>query len=230
MALPLYLAMTASEMSSINHFPANFAYMSCHFSPYSQGLSNLPDRLPEGAILILNDNFPCQGHCPGLVSDQLAETIEKFHCESLLLDFQRPPDPESKAMADVIFQSLPCPAAATPEFCNGTVFLPPCPLHIPLEEYLLPWKDREVWLEAALCQEDAVITQEGAQFIPQFPADGLHGGFYEESLCCRYQIKTAEEQITFTLFDTPDSLSKKLEQAQSLGISRAVGLWQELGR
>ena len=230
MALPLYLAMTASEMSSIDQYPPYLSYMACHFSPYSQGLSNLPDRLPEGAILILNDNFPCQGHCPGLVSDQLAETIEKFHCESLLLDFQRPPDPESKAMADAIVQALPCPAAATPEYCNGTVFLPPCPLHIPLEEYLLPWKGREIWLEAALCQEDVTVTREGARFVPQFPAEGLTGGFYDEALRCRYKIQTAEDQITFTLFDTPESLEKKLELAQSLGVSRAVGLWQELGQ
>ena len=229
MALPLYLAMTASEMSSSDTTPANFAYMACHFSSCTQGLSNLPSSLPNNSILILNDNFPCQGHCPGLVSDQLAEIIEKFHCESLLLDFQRPPDPESEAIVEKILSSLPCPVTATPGFCKDTVFLPPCPLHLPLEEYLLPWKDREIWLEAALCQEDAVVTREGTKFIPQFPPEDLMDGFFDHTLSCRYKIKTAEDQITFTLFDTPESLAEKLELAQALGVSRAVGLWQELG-
>ena len=229
MALPLYLAMTSPEITSIDHYPSHCAYMACHFSPYSQGLSNLPDSLAEGAMLILNDNFPCQGHSPSLVVQQIASIIAQFRCESLLLDFQRPPEPESEVMAEAILQAAPCPAAATPPFCRDSVFLPPCPLHIPLEEYLLPWKQREVWLEEALCQEDVVITRDGARFIPQFPPEGLTGGFYDEALRCRYKIQTAEDQITFTLFDTPESLEKKLELAQSLGVSRAVGLWQELG-
>ena len=232
MALPLYLAMTAPEIASIDRCPPCFSYMACHFSPYGQGLSNLPARLPEGSMLILNDNFPCQKHCPDLVSQQLGEVIEKFRCESLLLDFQRPPEPESEGIIAKILSALPCPAAVTPEYGKSAgcaVFLPPCPLHISLEEYLLPWKQREVWLEAALCQEDAVVTRDGTRFVPQFPADGLTDGFFEDSLHCLYKTQVSEDQIIFTLFDTPESLEKKLELARSLGVSRAVGLWQELG-
>ena len=232
MALPLYLAMTASEMSSTDGFPPHFSYMACHFSPYSQGLSNLPEHLPDRSMLILNDNFPCQGHSPGLVVQQLSGVMEKFCCESLLLDFQRPPEPEAEAMVSAILQALPCPTAVTPEFAtdhHGPVFLPPCPLHIPLEEYLTPWKSRELWLEAALCQESAIVSKDGAVFCPHFPAEGLEDGFYDEGLACRYHVEVSPESITFTLFDARDSLSKKLEKAHSLGVSRAVGLWQELG-
>ena len=38
------------------------------------------------------------------------------------------------------------------------------------------------------------------------------------------------EEIRFTLFDTRDSLQQKLEKAHSLGVTRAVGLYQELGQ
>ena len=230
MALPLYLAMTASEMSVNDPFPTNFAYMACHFSPYSQGLSNLPTSLPEKAILILNDNFPCQGHCPGLVAGQLSEVMEKFHCDSLLLDFQRPPTPETEQLVQTIASDLPCPTALPPAYAqdwDGPVFLPPCPLHITPEEYFATWSGLEIWLEAALCQEDVRISAEGSVFIPHFPVGRLSGGFFDQNLCCNYQIQTNEQDITFTLFDTAESLLKKLEQAQALGVTRAVGLWQE---
>ena len=231
MALPLYLAMTAPEMSVNDPFPTNFAYMACHFSPYSQGLSNLPTSLPEKAMLILNDNFPCQGHCPGLIALQLSEVIEKFQCESLLLDFQRPLTPETEQIVQEIQRTATCPVSLPPAYAqnwDGPVFLPPCPLHIPPEEYLEGWSGREIWLEAALCQEDVRITTEGSTFIPQFPTRHLSGGFFDQNLCCNYLIQINEPVITFTLFDTTESLLKKLDQAQDLGVTRAVGLWQEL--
>ena len=55
MALPLYLAQTALEMGG-NSLPGRLAYMACHFSPGGQGLSNVPELLPSGAILILDDS------------------------------------------------------------------------------------------------------------------------------------------------------------------------------
>ena len=232
MALPLYLAMTPSEMSSIEVFPNNFAYMACHFSPYSQGLSNLPASLPKKAILILNDNFPCQGHCPSLVADQLKTALNTFHCESLLLDFQRPPTPETAQMVETVVAALTQPVvlpAAYAKNWNGPVFLPPCPLHVTLEEYLEPWNGRKIWLEAALCQETISIRKDGPSFSPQFPPNGLVGGFFDEQLACRYNIHTAHDEIAFTLFDTRESLEKKLQKAHSLGVTRAVGLYQELG-
>ena len=232
MALPLYLAMTASEMSSIDTIPADFAYMACHFSPYSQGVSNVPDSLPKGAILILNDNFPCQGHSPDLVAYQIKEAVTQLQCESLLLDFQRPPTPESEQMVQAILSQLSCSAALPPAYVknwDGPVFLPPCPLHITLEKYLEPWNSRELWLEAALCQENVTVTSDGTVFTPQFPPDGLNNGFFDEDLFCQYTIRTSPEEITFTLFDTRESLAKKLQKAHSLRVTRAVGLYQELG-
>ena len=40
MVLPLYLALTAAEISRISSPPALCAYMACHFSPYTEGISN----------------------------------------------------------------------------------------------------------------------------------------------------------------------------------------------
>ena len=232
MALPLYLAVTGAEMSVIPGAVHPVAYMACHFSPYTQGLINIPRQLPPGSMLILNDRMPCCGHSADLVTGQLREVIEEHGCESLLLDFQRPPEPESAEMAERITQALSCPVAVTEGFAGNLscpVFLSPGPLHVPLAEHLAPWQGREIWLEAALEQKTVTVTEKGAEFSGQFPPEGLEGGFFDEELCCQYRIQTDTERVSFTLYDTPESLEKKLEHARSLGVKRSVGLWQELG-
>ena len=231
MVLPLYLALTAAEISSQTSLPAAMAYMACSFSPYSMGLSGIPSSLPEGSMLILNDRMSCQGHSSDLVASQLQDAVQRLGCESVLLDFQRPSEPESKDMASKIIQALPCPVAVTEGLAADLecpVFLSPAPLHIPLAEHLASWQGREIWLEAALGQEEIVITAKGAALASQFPSEGLTGGFYEDTLCCNYRAKVDPDCVTFTLFDTVESLEKKLELAHSLGVTRAVGLWQEL--
>ena len=232
MVLPLYLALTASEISAFPTIDFPFAYMACHFSPYTEGISNIPESLPSGSLLILNDRFPCQGHSADLVANQISEALLRLDCESVLLDFQRPPEPESEAIAAKITSSLSCPIAVTASFTKELdcpVFLSPAPLHLPLADYLLPWKGREIWLEAALCQEEVLITEKGVHINSIFPTEQLSGGFYDENLHCNYRTQILEDSIRFTLFDTPESLNQKLELAASLGVSRAVGLWQELG-
>ena len=232
MALPRYLAMTAAEISA---FPPDgpIAYMACQFSPYTEGLTSIPAWLPSGSVLMLNDRMPCQGHSPDLVAGQLTDALTRLECESVLLDFQRPPDPESSAMVHTIIQSLSCPVAVTEGFAadlSCPVFLSPGPLHLPLTAHLAPWKERDIWLEAALCQEEVTVTENGVEYMPVFPTEELTGGFCEDSLRCRYRTDIGPNRIRFTLFDTRESLEKKLELAAQLGVARSIGLWQELGK
>jgi len=231
MVLPLYLSLTAAEISALPFLPAPMAYMACSFSPYSMGLTGIPTALPAGCMLILNDRMACQGHSPDLVAGQLVEAVERLACESVLLDFQRPWTPDSQAIVNRIIHSLRCSVAVTEGFAaqlDCPVFLSPAPLHLPLEVRLAPWQGREIWLEAALCQEEICITAQGATAAAQFPPAGLTGGFYEDALCCHYHTAVQPDRVTFTLFDTPESFIQKLDLAASLGVKRAVGLWQEL--
>ena len=232
MVLPLYLALTAAEISCTSPLPNLCAYMACHFSPYTEGISNIPDTLPLGSILILNDRIPCDHHSPDLVAWQLAAAVERLGCESVLLDFERPPELETGAMVRSVVQSLSCPVAVTEAFAEAfscPVFLSPSPLHMSLEAHLAPWQGREIWLEAALCQEQITVKNTGTDFHPVFPTQQLEGGFYDQKLLCRYHTVISDDRITFTLFDTQDTLHQKLEFAHSLGVARAVGLYQELG-
>ena len=135
-------------------------------------------------------------------------------------------------MVKQIVQALPCPVAVTEPFSDDLscpVFLAPCPLHTPLSTYLRPWQDREIWLEAALSQEVITVTKDGAVFNSVYPVGSLAGGFCDGQLHCRYYTAVCADSITFTLFDTPQTLHEKLEVAHSLGVRRAVGLYQELG-
>ena len=232
MVLPLNLAMTPAEMSSADGIPTKIAWMACHFSPYTLGISNIPSSLPGGSMLILNDRFPCQGHSPSLAAQQLQDAADRLECESVLLDFQRPPEPEAEAVVRSIVDMLPVPVAVTAPYAHGLsspVFLSPAPLHMELVDWLSPWQGREIWLEAALCQETASVTEQGSIFSPLSAPDMTEGGFFDETLCCSYRTEVLEHAIRFTLFDTPDTLKTKLEKARSLGVTRAVGLYQELG-
>lgn len=232
MVLPLNLAMTPTEIAAAPALPAEIAWMAFHFSSDGQGLTNLPSRLPEGALLILDDSIPCKGHRTDLVVQTLSEVISQFRCNGILLDFQRPENEDSAAIAAALAASLPCPVAVTPEYAEALscpVFLPPAPLHMPLEKYLRPWKGRAIWLEAALEQETITVTKSGTDCQSGLPSEPFPSGFFDESLCCRYHTAVSADCITFTLFDTPQTLKKKLELACSLGVTRAVGLYQELG-
>ena len=80
MVLPLYLAMTAAEISAAPSPTFPCAYMACHFSPYGAGLAGIPDVLPEKAMLILNDRMACAGHSPDLVACQLADAVSRLSC------------------------------------------------------------------------------------------------------------------------------------------------------
>jgi len=230
MALPLYLAMTAAEMQENTTLPSDFAYMACHFSPYGTGLSNLPVRLPEGSILILNDRTPICGHDPDLICEQLADIIEAWQCSSLLLDFQRPDCEETAMLAEKIIAVLSCPVGLSAVYgkdLSCPVFLPPPPLNVPLGMFLAPWQGREIWLEAALDGLQLTLTAEGCKSSP-IPCPILSDGFIDEKLHCHYQIQTGADFAEFTLRRTREDLNDLLTEAEALGVTQAIGLWQEL--
>ena len=142
-----------------------------------------------------------------------------------MLDFERPATAEVRSW----IRSLPCPAAAPPGYgADGPVFLPPPALHVPLEAYLAPWQSREVWLEAALLRQTVTVTPVGTVFSAPAANRSFSGGFYSEELRCRFTQEFHEDRAVFTLFDTPETLAEKLRHAAALGVTSAIGLYQEL--
>ena len=229
MAIPAFLAMTAAEIRGSFPLPPKIGWMACHFSPYSVGLSNLPRSLPPGALLILNDITPIHGHDPEVVAEQLQDCLVAFDSAGVLLDFQREDNEETANLAAHLVQALPCPIAVSASYAgplNCPVFLPPLPHHVPLADWISPWTGREVWLEIALDGEEILLCESGATICPLLHPSSEEG-FAEAALHCHYRIETLEEAVRFTLWRTREDIHTLLEEAETLGIRHAVGLYQE---
>lgn len=232
MGIPIYLAMTAAEFSSCGELPENTAWMACHFSPYGTGLSNLPPELPEGSLLIFNDRTPIRGHDPREIADTLQETVERLHCSGVLLDLQRPGCEETAALTRVLVQTLPCPVCVSEPYATELscpVFLPPVPLLKTAKEYLAPWSGREVWLELALDGATVTVTDTGSTSVPLPPFSQHHCPHEDVQLFCHYGLELDTKQAVFTLKRTKRDLQNLQNAAENWGVTRLIGLWQELG-
>lgn len=231
MAIACYLAMTPGEISSCPQLPAKTAWMACHFSSSSSGISNLPPELPDGAMLILDDSTPFNGHDPAVISRELSQAVNQLAVRSMLLDFQRPNVPQVQELAQMLVSALPCPVGVSAPYAKGLecpVFLPPLPLDQCLDEHLAPHKGREVWLDMAPGCGQYHIRFHGNQYLP-LPADAFPPGpFRDDTLRCRYATSVTEEGVTFSLFRGQEELEKLLEDGEKLGVSMAIGLYQEL--
>lgn len=226
MVLPLYLAMTAAEFTACSPLPSRPAWMACHFSPYGTGLCGLPPDLRSDAMVILNDRIPLAGHDPAYILDQLAQV----KCGCILLDFQRPDVPETVALTQAIVEAETRPVGVSPFYCQGLncpVFLPPVPPDTPLESYLAPWEGRELWLEAALDGMVWTVTEHGSRPgpLPRIP----DRGFRDDDLFCRCRVGIFDDRAEFSLWRTREDLDALLTAAASHGVTKAIGLWQELG-
>ena len=228
----LYLAVTGAEFRSASVLPSPIAWMACHFSPYSTGLSNIPDELPEGSVLMLNDITPIQGHDPQTVQDQLFSALNKHHCDALVLDFQRHPSPQTQALTEVLTRSPPCPVVVSVQFAEGLpcpVLLPPCPAHVSLAEHIAPWSGRDIWLEISRGMEAIAITASGASVSSQPFSVQEGAGFSEETLHCHYRCEADPSQIRFSLWRTDEDIRDLCLDGTSMGIQGFLGLYQELG-
>ena len=231
MAIRRYLAMTAAEIRLRSDFPPNIAWMACHFSPYCTGLSNLPKILPPDSLLILDDVTPIHGHDPERIGMQLRERVEALNCSGILLDFQRTEYEEAAALARYLTENLSCPVAVSDIYARELdcpAFLPPVPPDVQLAEYLAPWNGREVWLEMALNGAIITLAEEGAAVAPLPPGEHFEGGHQDKKLHCHYRIEASEEQARFTLYRTMDDLNDQLKEAECLGVTHGIGLYQEL--
>lgn len=224
----LFLAMTAAEFYGNLPDGTIPAWMACHFSPYGTGLSNCPQALPEGSMLIVNDRTPVCGHDPAVVAAQLKQMVTQWGCSRVLLDFQMPGEALTQAIASAVVNALPCPVGVSEPYARDLacpVFLPPLPLHMPLDRHTAPWQGREIWLEAAMDTAVYTVTQEGCLWEPC--QDAGNYPHTDAQLHCRYHIHTAAEKIVFTLHRDREDLLALMAEGEKIGCF--VGLYQELG-
>lgn len=232
MPIAHYLAMTAAEMAGNSAFPHHAAWMACHFSPSGNGLSNLPNWLPPGCLLILDDNTPIHDHDPERIASELRACMERLQCVRLLLDFQRPGIEQTRKLAEYLCGALSFPVVVSDAYATGLdrgVFVSPIPPDEAIASRLARWRGREIWLDTTMDGLEIVLTEKGAKSAPlphqAFPDYGLE----DRMLHCHYQISLKENSAVFTLWRTKSDISAQLEDAEALGVTAAVGLYQEFG-
>lgn len=227
MGLPHYLAMTPEEFATSSSLPEHIAWMSCRFSPDGNGLMQVPTTLPTGSILVLDDAISPKGHAPAQIAEQLKPVL-KGVC-GLLLDFQKPDNPETATLAKALVQLQLCPTGVSEPYAQALdcpVFLPPVPLHRSVEEYLAPYAGREIWLDTTPAGEIIRITPEGVEYLPDGAAQP--GTLHPDSLLhCHYRTTVTEHDICFSLFRTVSDEADFLKTAAELGVTRTFGLYQE---
>ena len=224
MAIAIHLAMTAAEFSTCAQLPERVAWLACHFSSSGPGLSNIPKSLPAHSLLMVDDSTPFQNHEPEHIIRQLREAVCALEAQAVILDFQRPYDKDVQTFVCKLQKELSCPVAAPPEYAQGDspVFLPPCPLNKPLKNHLAPYHGRSVWLDISPLPAKITVTPRGSHYevlqdISKLP-------HWEANLCCHYNIDIEAERIVFTL---DRDLERWLTEAEKLGVSTAIGLYQE---
>ncbi len=232
MSIPLFLAMTGEDIQNNGALPTQTAWMACHFSFSGNGLTGIPNHLPEGSMLILDDRIPANGHDPSMIAAHLIEVTEKHRCSHILLDMERPPTPETEQIIRHILRRATCPVGVAGNHAYNSdcpVFLPSVPPHLTVEAYLSPWSGREIWLELALDGSNATVTPDGCTITPIPYPEPKIPSHHSEELHSHYHIDANENQILFSFYRTQEDLSGLLTGAEHLGVTLAVGLYQELG-
>lgn len=231
MAIDLYLAMTPGELSACLQPPDKTAWMACHFSSSGLGISILPSSLPKDSMLVLDDSTPFSGHDCAVISRELREAVEELEVQRVLLDFQRPNVPQVWELAQMLVSILPCSVGVSALYAKGLscpVFLPPLPLGQRLSDHLAPHKGQETWLDMAPGCGQYHIRFQGNQYDP-LPSNAFPPGpFRDDILRCRYATSVTEDGVTFSLFRGIEEVEMLLEDAEKLGVSTAIGLYQEL--
>jgi hypothetical protein len=207
-----HMAMTRWEMEN-SAVPEGF---SPAFLPWEEDLADLP----KGTLLVLHDQLPLEDPAP------ILEAVKKSeHC-GILLDFQKP---GQETLIKYLLKKLPPTTALSELYAKETdnpVFLPPCPPDRPLEAHIAPWKGREIWLDTA--PEVLLLTLKPTGCAAEnllSPPNSPH--FTHETLCCRYKTEIHPTEIRFTLWRDKQMLEAHMEQAQTLGVTKTIGLFQE---
>lgn len=226
-----YHAMTAAEWLTAPKLPEMPAWMACHFSPYGTGLSNLPKMLPADALIMVSDRISPAGHDAALMVSQLADLTAAFKPAAIVLDLEAPENDFCRELARQCCKLKNVEVAVASRYAQDlpcSVFLSAAQLWTKPEDWLQPWEGRTIWAESVLQRGLVTVTDEGAAYkeLPwEEPEEGLA---VDEELQVAYRIRETKDAVEVMLWRGRKELDTWMQMLKGLGISRFLGLYQQL--
>lgn len=219
-----YLAMDGWEFANCTPLPAHVAWLGCTFSYRDGGVSGLPDRLPEGSVLIFSDLMEPDGYDPKKIAADL-----QGPWAGILLDLQR--DLDYRPLLDAVCARAGCPVAVTEMHAKDhdcAVFLSP-PLNIPLPDAAKPWQGRTLWADGAVGVQHFTVTETGCQVSDIIPPDQADYPT-ETPAFCRMRQEVGADYVRFSLYRDVPLLEKWVALAHETGIETVISLYGEIKR
>lgn len=228
MEIPWFPAITQEEIRQMSTLPAQFAWMACHFDPNGNGIIDLPETLPPGCILILNDQIPYNGHSGEIIAQKLKECAQKWRLNGILLDFERPIPEEQKETARMLVNTLPCPVVCGQDTeIEGLISLIQMP---PLLENPKKYFQRKkgAWLELQKQAVNFCIEKDGCKSDSvEVPQMEIIKGLQDNELYVHYHFTVNTENADLLLWRDRQDREKIMELAKEAGIDTIIGLYQE---
>lgn len=198
MAREVYAAITGEEMGKISILPQNIAYLGTHFE--GNTLVDIPEALPEGSLLLIDDRVIPENVSIDLVIVSLSHL---FPCLSgIYLDFQQEDTP--KDLVHSLLKALPVPVGVPRRFGLGIPVVPPRRLSMLPEKHYLPG----CWAEGAVSAWELTLTKDGCTKKEVSAKESA----YEEysKLFCRYAVENDAEKAVFHLQNNRELLHREI--------------------
>ena len=225
MDIKCYIAMTEAEIYSAPKLPQHTAWMACHFSPYGTGLTNLPRRLPENAMVILNDRIPPSGH--DMV--EIADTLNSINCNCYLLDFQIPKKKETEILVQYLSSQLRKPAAVSEYYshCTNGPILAGLSPHRKVSDIIHDHSDREIWLELTTDIQMLSVYSDHTESISMNTGKQWKKYIAWDGICSRYHIELFDDHVDYYFSRTIPQIKQHLSQIDQTKITKAIALYQQ---
>ena len=210
MSLPVYFLSRAQRT-----VPGRLAACGWHCAP--DGTLAEPEGFSYAPALVFDDRAPLPDR-PESLAASLLRAADRLGAETVILDFERPPDGRARMLTR--FLSARCRTAAPaplaeppcePIFCF-------CPVAQTFPEFL---ENARGWIELRPVRETLRYTLDG----PLQPAEGTDR--FSALLQCRYRARAEENDLVLELFDTPKTFRARFELLKDR-FTAAAGLYSEL--
>ncbi len=211
MSLPVYFV-SPERMAGTK---GRFAACGWHCTP--DGALAAPAQHASADALVFDDRVPLPSEPDGLIAPILDEA-KRLGAAAIVLDFERPPSPAARALAQALAEDFP---TAAPEACCAGRCTPIacyCPSRQTFPEFLARARG---WIELRPIRETVRYPLEP-------PAEIRAGqAYFSELLQCSYRAEQRADGLVLELFDTPESFRGRFALIKDRFIA-AIGVRREL--